>query len=175
MLTWIDLETTGLDERVDEILEIAVAVTDDELNEIAARNWVVRPSSRAILLSMSEYVRSMHVASGLLDEIASGVRYSITSVAHRAEAFIRTYAPEPTPMCGNSVGFDRRFLAYHAPELEKAFTYRTIDVSSIKELARRWRPEIEYVPDGGKPHRALPDIRHSIAELAHYRKAGFIG
>ena len=175
MLTWIDLETTGLDERTDQILEIGLIVTDDDLNEVAVRSWPVRPSDRAVLISMGEFVRDMHVKSGLLDEIANGQAYPLRHAEAEAIEFLASYRHDAAPMCGNSVGFDRRFLLQHARGLESMFSYRTIDVSSIKELARRWRPEAEYQPDGDKPHRALADIRHSIAELAHYRKAGFIG
>lgn len=177
MLTWLDLETTGLDERTDEILEIGVIVTDDELNEVAAQAWTVRPSNRAVLLSMSEFVRSMHVSSGLLDEVMSGEAYPLRHAEAEAIEFIRAYSGPGSswPMAGSSVGFDRRFLLQHARGLESTFSYRTVDVSSIKELVRRWRPAAEYAPEGGKPHRALSDIRHSIAELTHYRKAGFIG
>lgn len=177
MLNWLDLETTGLDERVDEILEIGIVVTDDDLHEVAAQAWTVRPSNRAALLSMSEFVRGMHAKSGLLDEILSGEAFPLRHAEAEAIEFVRAYSDlgGPAPMAGSSVGFDRRFLLQRARGLESTFSYRTVDVSSIKELVRRWRPEAEYAHKGGKPHRALSDIRHSIAELVHYREAGFIG
>ncbi len=175
MLAWIDLEMTGLDPVTDVIVEIATLVTDDDLEIIAEGPDLVVHQPPDALAAMGDYVRTMHTRSGLLPEIeASTVTLSDAGAA--TLEFLQTHIPEPgtVPLCGNSIGTDRRFLAAHLPDIENFLHYRSIDVSTIKELARRWRPEVaDAAPDKAGGHRALDDIRESVAELRHYRTAWF--
>ena len=168
MLNWVDIETTGLDAKKDAILEVAIVVTDDDLNELASKSIVVMPNvSHSMLMSlMDDYVREMHMRSGLIEVLHRG-----PGPEQAEQALIKFLAEnsEKSPMCGSSVHFDRAFLKEQMPELEKCFAYRNIDVSTLKELVKRWSPSLEFKIDD-KPHRALPDIRASIAELRHYRK-----
>lgn len=174
-LVWIDCEMTGLDLGRDALIEVAALVTDSELNVLGEGvDVVIRPPAEA-LVGMPEVVRTMHTASGLLDELAHGV--TLAEAEERVLAYVRAHVPEPgrTPLAGNSVATDRGFLARDMPALEGHLHYRIVDVSSIKELARRWYPRAYYnSPQKGGSHRALADIRESIAELRYYREAVFV-
>ncbi len=168
-LLWIDLEMTGLDPLRDAILEIATIVTDGQLHVLAEGPVLAIRQTPEVLSRMDEWNQEQHGKSGLLVR----VRASACSEA-QAEAetlrFIRAYVPASTsPMCGNSVCQDRRFLHRRMPALEGYFHYRNLDVSTVKELARRWAPALKPFEKDGR-HRALDDIRASIAELRHYRE-----
>lgn len=173
LIVWIDTETTGLNPDVDEMLEIACIVTDGDLNPVdEGFSVVIKPVTGAIA-SMSDFVYRMHEANGLLGEIPYGA-----PLAH-AETGVLDYIKYAgvesftAPLGGSSVGFDRSFIEQHMPDLAKYLHYRTIDVSTVKELVRRWNPEgYASAPAKTGNHRALGDIEDSIAELAHYRKAG---
>ncbi|MFF4345240.1 oligoribonuclease [Kitasatospora sp. NPDC001540] len=174
-LVWIDCEMTGLDLDRDALIEVAALVTDSELNVLGEGvDVIIRPPAEA-LEGMPEVVRQMHTASGLLDELADGL--TMAEAQERVLAYVREHVPEAgkTPLCGNSVATDRGFLSRDMPELEGHLHYRIVDVSSIKELARRWYPRAYYnSPQKGGSHRALADIRESIAELRYYREAVFV-
>ncbi|MET8540106.1 oligoribonuclease [Kitasatospora sp. NPDC004799] len=174
-LVWIDCEMTGLDLDQDALVEVAVLVTDSELNILGEGvDVIIRPPAEA-LANMPEVVRAMHTASGLLAELEQGV--TLAEAEARVLAYVREHVPEAgkTPLCGNSVATDRGFLARDMPALEKHLHYRIVDVSSIKELARRWYPKAYYnSPQKGGNHRALADIRESIDELRYYREAVFV-
>ncbi|MEU3568992.1 oligoribonuclease [Kitasatospora sp. NPDC036755] len=174
-LVWIDCEMTGLDLDQDALVEVAVLVTDSELNILGEGvDVIIRPPAEA-LANMPEVVREMHTSSGLLEELEQGV--TLAEAEARVLAYVREHVPEAgkTPLCGNSVATDRGFLARDMPALEKHLHYRIVDVSSIKELARRWYPKAYYnSPPKGGNHRALADIRESIDELRYYREAVFV-
>ncbi|MFE1644961.1 oligoribonuclease [Microbacterium sp. P01] len=174
-LVWIDCEMTGLDLDVDEIVEIAVIVTDFELRILdPGFHIVVKPDDSA-LDHMNEFVTNMHRSSGLLGEIPGGV--SAAEAEFRALEYIQRFVPVEgkAPLAGNTIGTDRMFLAKYMPRLDRFLHYRNVDVSSVKELARRWYPRA-YIHAPGKDggHRALADIRESIRELAYYREAVFV-
>jgi oligoribonuclease len=174
-MVWIDCEMTGLDLERDALVEVAALVTDSELNILGEGvDVVVRPPA-ASLDTMPEVVREMHTASGLLTELEQGV--TLAEAEAQVLAYVREHCPEAgkAPLCGNSVGTDRGFLARDMPALESHLHYRIVDVSSVKELARRWYPRAYYnSPRKQGNHRALADIRESIAELAFYREAVFV-
>ncbi|ARQ68694.1 oligoribonuclease [Streptomyces marincola] len=174
-MVWIDCEMTGLSLADDALIEVAALVTDSELNVLGdGVDVVIRPPVAA-LESMPEVVRAMHTASGLLDELAAGT--TLREAEDLVLDYIRQHAPEAgkTPLCGNSIGTDRGFLARDMPRLETHLHYRVIDVSSVKELARRWYPRTYFnSPEKSGNHRALADIRESIAELRYYREAIFV-
>ena len=175
MLVWMDLEMTGLDHDRDVIVEIATIVTDDELAIVAEGPDLVVHVDEDALARMGDVVRSMHTSSGLLDQIRDS-SVDLTEAGAQTLAFIREHVPEPrtVPLCGNSIGTDRRFLAKWLPEIEEYLHYRSVDVSSVKELAKRWYPEsVAKAPGKHGTHRALDDIRESIAELRYYREAVF--
>jgi oligoribonuclease len=172
MLAWIDLEMTGLDPSRHVIVEIASIVTDDDLAIVAEGPDLVIHATEAELAEMDPHVVEMHTSSGLLEQIKA-------STISRAEAEAATLAflaehlgtEVPVPLAGNSIGTDRRFLAAQMSEVENFLHYRCIDVSTLKELARRWNPKVATSAPGKKgAHRALDDIRESIAELRHYRE-----
>jgi oligoribonuclease len=170
-LVWIDLEMTGLDVERQRIVEIAVLVTDSKLDVLADGLDLVVHQPPEVLAEMDDFVRKMHTKSGLLPEIE---RSSITleAAGDQAIEYIRQLVPEPgaAPMCGNSIGVDRRFLDRYLPELDRYLHYRSIDVSSLKELCRRWYPAVyKKRPSKTEKHRALDDIRESVAELRYYR------
>ena len=175
MLVWMDLEMTGLEPERHVIIEIATVLTDDHLNIIAEGPDLVMHATPEQLAEMGEFVTEMHTKSGLLTEVeASTVTVEAAEVA--TLAFLREHAVEEgsVPLCGNSIGTDRRFLQQYMPTLESFFHYRNVDVSTIKELARRWNPEVlSALPEKETSHRALGDIRESIAELVHYRTTLF--
>jgi len=171
MLVWMDLEMTGLDPARHVIVEIATIVTDDHLEVVAEGPDLVVHQPPEALAAMEDVVREMHTASGLL----AAIEASTTTLEEAGEAtlaFIKEHVPEPrtVPLCGNSIGTDRRFLAAYLPAIEEHLHYRSVDVSTIKELTRRWYPgAIEAVPRKATAHRALDDIRESIEELRWYR------
>jgi oligoribonuclease len=173
----MDLEMTGLDVERDAIVEIAALATSATTLEPldAGLTVVVAPPPEA-LAGMSDFVRQMHQRSGLLAEIGTaGV--PLEEAGRRVLEYIKGHVPEPktVPLCGNSIGMDRRFLARYLPDLEEHLHYRSIDVSSIKELCRRWYPRTYYgQPGKGLAHRALADIRESIRELEFYRRTVFV-
>ena len=178
-LVWIDCEMTGLDLGKDALIEVAVLVTDSELNVLGdGVDVVVAPPAEelpGLLEGMVEVVREMHTASGLLEELSSGI--AMAEAQERVLAYVREHVPEAgkAQLAGNSVGTDRGFLARDMPELEQHLHYRIVDVSSIKELARRWYPRVYFnAPKKTGNHRALGDIRDSIAELRYYREAIFV-
>ena len=174
-IIWIDCEMTGLSLTNDALIEVAALVTDYELNQLGdGIDLVIKPPAEA-LEHMDDFVRDMHTSSGLLDELATGT--TMAEAEAQLLAYIRQWAPEASkaPLGGNTVGTDRGFLARDMPELEAHLHYRIIDVSSIKELALRWFPRAFFASpkkEGG--HRALADIRESIAELRYYREAIFV-
>ena len=174
-LVWVDCEMTGLDLEKDELCEIAVVVTDGELNQVdPGLQIVIKPSAQA-LASMGEFVTQMHTDSGLINELANGV--SVETAQVQVLDYIKRWvtSERSAPLAGNSIGTDRMFINRHMPQLDKYLHYRNIDVSSVKELSRRWYPRVYFnMPkkDGG--HRALADIRESIKELQYYRKTVFV-
>ncbi|MFP8961977.1 MULTISPECIES: oligoribonuclease [Streptomyces] len=174
-MVWIDCEMTGLSLSEDALIEVAALVTDSELNVLGdGVDIVIRPPAEA-LDTMPDVVREMHTASGLLDELAGGT--TLEDAEQRVLEYVRKHVPEPgrAPLCGNSVGTDRGFLMRDMPTLEDYLHYRIVDVSSIKELARRWYPKAYFnSPEKSGNHRALADIRESIAELRYYREAVFV-
>lgn len=174
-LVWLDLEMTGLDPESCVIVEIATIVTDAELNVIAEGPDLVVHASEAQLAAMVPVVREMHTRSGLLGDIRAS-QLTVADAEVQTLAFVREHCPKKAqhPLCGNSIGTDRRFLARHMPRIENHLSYRSVDVSTIKELARRWYPELyKNRPRKAEGHRALADIRESIAELRYWRAAVF--
>jgi oligoribonuclease len=175
MLAWMDLEMTGLDPASDTIVEIATLLTDDDLAVVAEGPDLVVAATPAQLDAMSDVVREMHTRSGLLAAIRSST-LSLEEAGAATLEFLRSHIAEPgtVPLCGNSIGMDRRFLASKLPEIERFFHYRSIDVSTVKELARRWLPDaLAGAPHKRGSHRAMGDIKESVAELAYYRRAVF--
>ena len=174
-LVWIDCEMTGLDLEHDALVEIAALVTDDELNVLGEGvDVVIKPPDHS-LETMPDVVRTMHTTSGLLDELAAGV--TLEEAEAMVLAYVREHVPDPgkAPLAGNSVATDRGFLARDLPALDAHLHYRIVDVSSIKELARRWYPRVYFnAPAKNGGHRALADIQESIAELRYYRAALFV-
>ena len=171
MLAWMDLEMTGLDPASDVIVEIATLITDDNLDLVAEGPDLVVSASPESLASMQDVVVEMHTKSGLLDEIRAST-LSLEAAGEMTLAFLKEHIDKPrtVPLCGNSIGVDRRFLAAQLPEVENFLHYRSIDVSTIKELARRWNTAaFRQAPKKAKGHRALDDIRESLDELRHYR------
>ena len=169
-LIWIDMEMSGLDADQHKVLEVAIVVTDAQLNTVAEAPVLVVHQDEAVLAAMDSWNTSTHTKSGLVGRVrASPLREG--DVEARMIEFLQTWVPSGTsPMCGNSVHQDRRFLARHMPRLESYFLYRNLDVSTLKELARRWRPELlNGIVKAGK-HEALADIHESIAELKYYRE-----
>ncbi|MFI9651553.1 oligoribonuclease [Guyparkeria halopsychrophila] len=171
-LIWIDLEMTGLDPVRDTIIEIATLVTDKHLNVLAEGPVVAIHQPEAKLAGMDEWNTRVHGQSGLVERVRQS-DCDLRCGETRTLEFLRQYVPEgKSPMCGNSICQDRRFLARLMPELEAYFHYRNLDVSTIKELARRWQPEVLAGYRKNSNHQAMDDIRGSVAELSHYR-AGF--
>ncbi|MFF5084244.1 oligoribonuclease [Actinoplanes sp. NPDC000266] len=176
LLVWIDCEMTGLDLGKDKLIEVAALVTDPDLNVLGDGVDLVIHADDAALDAMPPVVRDMHAKSGLTDE----VRASAITMAEAEEAvlaYVRQFVPNPrtAPLCGNSIATDRGFLARDMPALDDFLHYRMIDVSSIKELCRRWYPRVYFgQPAKGLAHRALADIRESIRELEYYRRTIFV-
>ena len=171
-MVWIDLEMTGLDPQKDEIVEIAVIVTEADLTEIDEGLSIVIKPNDAPLAAMDDVVVGMHTASGLIDEIPQGT--TLSDAESRVLEYVTSHLPEPrkAPLAGSSVYVDRMFLARYMPDLDSHMHYRLVDVSSIKELTKRWYPRAYFnTPEKTGNHRALADIRESIAELRYYRDA----
>ncbi|WP_285630695.1 oligoribonuclease [Actinoallomurus iriomotensis] len=174
-LVWIDCEMTGLDLRHDALIEIAALVTDGELNILdEGIDLVIKPPEEAVR-QMSEVVHEMHTTSGLLEELPSGI--TLAEAETKVLDYVRQHVPgaKKAPLCGNSIATDRSFLARDMPALDSHLHYRMVDVSSIKELARRWYPRAYFAsPPKKGGHRALADITESITELRYYRAAVFV-
>ena len=168
-LIWIDLEMTGLDTQNDRIIEIATIITDGNLNILAEGPEIAIHQPDEVMAGMDEWNTSQHAGSGLTERVRES-RYSESQAEQETLAFIRQYVPQgASPICGNSICQDRRFLARCMPQLEAYFHYRNLDVSTLKELARRWAPAVaKGVVKSGR-HLAMDDIRDSINELRHYR------
>ncbi|HEX4817435.1 MAG TPA: oligoribonuclease [Nonomuraea sp.] len=175
LLVWIDCEMTGLDLGRDALVEVACVITDSELNLVdEGVDVVIKPPPES-LEQMSEVVREMHTSSGLLPELGSGV--TLSEAESVVLDYIRRHVPEPkrAPLCGNSIGTDRTFIARDMPGVDGYLHYRMVDVSSIKELVRRWYPRVYFAaPEKQGGHRALADIMESIRELRYYRAAIFV-
>lgn len=173
-LIWIDLEMTGLNTDQDRIIEIATLVTDKDLRVLAEGPVVAVHQPTAILEGMDDWNKRQHQASGLLERVR-GSRVDVAEAERRTLEFLRRWVPAgASPMCGNSICQDRRFLHRLMPNLEVYFHYRHIDVSTLKELARRWMPEVTRGVKKTGTHLALDDIRESVAELAFYRQHLFV-
>ncbi|MFD7653920.1 oligoribonuclease [Actinosynnema sp. NPDC059797] len=175
-LVWIDCEMTGLDLGKDALIEIAALVTDAELNVLGEGVDVVIHADDTALDSMPDVVVQMHARSGLTEEVRRST-VTLADAEARVLAYIKEWVPDPrtAPLAGNSIATDRGFIARDMPELDAHLHYRMVDVSSIKELCRRWYPRIYYAQPGkGLAHRALADVRESIRELAYYRRTAFV-
>ncbi|MGI5525802.1 oligoribonuclease [Micromonospora sp. CA-259024] len=176
LLVWIDCEMTGLDLGRDKLIEVAALVTDPDLNVLGDGVDVVIHADEAALEAMPEIVQTMHARSGLTEE----VRRSVVTLAEAEDLvldYVRSFVKDPrtAPLCGNSIATDRGFIARDMPRLDAHLHYRMIDVSSIKELSRRWYPRVYFgQPQKGLAHRALADIRESIRELEYYRRTVFV-
>ncbi|MEQ8842785.1 MAG: oligoribonuclease [Acidimicrobiales bacterium] len=176
MLAWMDLEMTGLDPSRHTIVEIATLLTDDDLELVAEGPDLIVRATAAELAEMDDFVTDMHTRSGLLEKISAST-VSLEEAGEQTMAFLREHIPEArtVPLCGNSIGTDRRFLAAYLPEVEEFLHYRSVDVSTLKELARRWYPDaFASAPKKAAGHRALDDIRESLDELRHYRSTLFV-
>lgn len=174
-LVWIDCEMTGLDLSVDELVEVAVIVTDYDLVALDPGFSIVIKPDQTAWDGMGEFVRNMHIDSGLATEVDSGV--SLADAEYAVNEYILRFVPTPqsAPLAGNTIGTDRAFLAKYMPRVDSHLHYRSIDVSSIKELSRRWFPRIYFnAPPKNGGHRALADIQESIRELDYYRRAVFV-
>ncbi|MBK6669534.1 MAG: oligoribonuclease [Actinobacteria bacterium] len=175
MLAWMDLEMTGLDATTDVIVEIATLITDDDLNIVAEGPDLVVHQPAESLAAMDAVVVKMHTDSGLLDQIAAST-VTLTEAGDATMAFLREHigTPRTVPLCGNSIGTDRRFLTAYLPDIEEFLHYRSVDVSTIKELARRWYPDsFAEAPRKATAHRAMDDIRESVDELRFWRERVF--
>ncbi|MBY5948512.1 oligoribonuclease [Photobacterium rosenbergii] len=169
-LIWIDLEMTGLDPEAHKIIEIATIVTDAQLNVLAEGPVLAIHQPEAELAKMDEWCTTTHTNSGLVERIRQS-RISEEDAVRQTIAFLEQWVPKgASPICGNSIGQDRRFLYKHMPKLEQYFHYRYLDVSTLKELTRRWKPEVLDGFSKKGSHLALDDIRDSIAELRYYRE-----
>ncbi|MEM7284943.1 MAG: oligoribonuclease [Actinomycetota bacterium] len=176
MLAWMDLEMTGLEPGRHVIVEIATLITDDDLELIAEGPDLVIHATDEQLIEMDKVVVEMHTRSGLLDQIKASTM-TLEEAGAETLAFLKEHIPEArtVPLCGNSIGTDRRFLARFLPEIEQFLHYRSVDVSTVKELARRWNPDtVSKAPGKAGGHRAMDDIKESLTELRHYRNAFFV-
>lgn len=169
-LIWIDLEMTGLNPAVDRIIEAAIVVTDSQLEIVARSEAYAVHQPRAVLDAMDQWNRSTHARSGLVERVLASA-YTDADVEHRLLGFLSTLIPASrSPMCGNSICQDRRFLARYMPQLEAYFHYRNLDVSTLKELCKRWRPDIARGFTKKSDHTALSDVLLSIDEMRYYRQ-----
>ena len=175
LLVWVDCEMTGLDLEVDELVEVAVVITNYDLVPVDPGFTIVIKPDQSAFDHMGEFVRDMHTASGLLDEIPNGV--SLADAEYQVLEYILRFVPDhgTAPLAGNTIGTDRAFLAKYMPRVDAHLHYRNVDVSSIKELVRRWYPRVYYSsPAKTGNHRALADVQESIEELRYYREAVFV-
>ena len=176
LLVWIDCEMTGLDLQRDALIEVAALVTDPDLNVLGEGVDVVINADDALLDGMVDVVRDMHARSGLTEEVRRATA-SVDEAERRVLDYVRAHVPEPrtVPLAGNSIATDRGFISRDMPTLDAHLHYRMVDVSSIKELCRRWYPRIFFAkPEKGMAHRALADIEESIRELSFYRRTMFV-
>ena len=176
LLVWIDCEMTGLDLGKDALIEVAALVTDPDLNVLGEGVDLVIHAEDAQLDGMLDVVRDMHAKSGLTDAVRAST-LTLAEAEQQLLAYIKRFVPDrrTAPLCGNSIGTDRGFLARDMPELDDHLHYRMVDVSSVKELARRWFPRVYFAqPPKGLAHRALADIIESVRELAYYRRTLFV-
>ena len=174
-LVWIDCEMTGLDVETDCLVEIAVVVTNSELEVLDAGLDIVIKPTEAGLANMNDFVRDMHTKSGLIEEFDAGV--DLAEAERMVLEYVQRFVPDArtAPLAGNSIGTDRMFLNRYMPALDQHLHYRNIDVSSVKELSRRWFPRVYFnLPKKTGDHRALADILESIEELRYYRKTVFV-
>ncbi|WP_026128315.1 oligoribonuclease [Nocardiopsis halophila] len=174
-LVWIDCEMTGLDLENDALIEVACVVTDGQLNLLDEGLDIVIKPPQSALEHMGDFVTKMHTDSGLIDELDNGV--TLQEAEERVLEYIKRFVPEPkkAPLCGNSIATDRLFIARDMPRIDDFLHYRMVDVSSIKELLRRWYPRVYFnSPEKHGGHRALADITESIQELRYYRAAAFV-
>ena len=174
-LVWLDMEMTGLNPDSDRIIELAIVVTNSELEMVAeSPSWAVHQPPE-VLAGMDEWNQKTHGRSGLIDRVRAST-LDEAAVEAEALAFVRKYAlPDHSPMCGNSIGQDRRFMVRYMPQLEGFFHYRNLDVSTLKELCKRWRPEVYKGFKKKSRHTALADIQESIDELKYYRAHFLLG
>lgn len=172
-LVWLDLEMTGLDPEKDVVLEIATVVTDSELSILAEGPCLAIKHPDAVLDGMDPWCVEQHGRSGLTQRCRESRVTTLDAQARTLEFLSSWCVPGKSPLCGNTIGQDRRFLVKYMPRLSEFFHYRSIDVSSIKELVQRWYPEAKYSYSKSKQHLSLEDVRESIAELVHYRKTVF--
>jgi oligoribonuclease len=175
-LVWIDCEMTGLDLIRDKLIEVAVLITDSELNALDPGLDLIISAADADLDGMTEVVKEMHAKSGLTEEVRAST-LTLAEAEQQLLTYVKRFVPErrTAPLCGNSIGTDRGFLARDMPELDDHLHYRMVDVSSVKELARRWFPRVYFAqPAKGLAHRALADIIESVRELAYYRRTLFV-
>lgn len=169
-LIWIDMEMSGLNPDTDRVLEVAIVITDQELNTVAEAPVLVVHQSDSVLAAMDEWNTSTHTKSGLVERVKAS-RLTEREVDEQLVAFLADYVPPRiSPLCGNSVHQDRRFMVRYLPQLEAWFLYRNLDVSTLKELARRWKPQIMTGLTKHGKHEALADIHESIDELRYYRE-----
>jgi oligoribonuclease len=176
LLVWIDCEMTGLDLAVDELVEVAVVITDYNLNPVDPGFDIVIKPDQTAWDNMSEFVREMHTSSGLIEEIPHGK--SLAEAEYEVLEYILRFVPgaQSAPLAGNTIGTDRMFLAKFMPRVDSHLHYRSVDVSSIKELTRHWFPRVYFnAPAKNGGHRALADILESIRELEYYRGVAFVG
>ncbi len=175
VLVWIDCEMTGLDLELDELVEVAVVITDYDLKPVDAGFSIVIKPDQSAMDHMGDFVTKMHTESGLIDEIPNGV--TLAEAEYEVLEYILKFAPDAqtAPLAGNTIGTDRSFLAKYMPRVDGHLHYRSVDVSSIKELSRRWYPRAYFqAPAKNGGHRALADILESIRELDYYRKIVFV-
>ena len=169
-LVWLDMEMSGLDPEIERVLEVAVVVTEPDLTVVAEGPVIVIHQSDAVLDAMDEWNKTTHGRSGLIERVKAS-RLNERAVEAAALAFVQEYVDkEVSPMCGNSIGQDRRFMVRYMPELEAWFHYRNLDVSTLKELCKRWKPDVAKGFEKKADHTALADIRESIEELKYYRE-----
>lgn len=165
----IDLETTGLDYDKCCIIEVGIVVADADLNPVASQAWLVHPTTD--MSEMDDFVRDMHTTNGLLEDLENGLGHPDWAVEWRVLAWLSGLGLEPGtfPMFGSSIGFDRRMLSVHMPRLEEWFHYRNIDMSTIKEVAKIWRPDLKWKPKGSKAHRSVDDCLATLDEARYYK------
>ncbi len=175
-MTWVDLETTGLEPQLHIPLELGLAITDDDLNILHQKSWIIEPAAMPLWPELDPRVVEMHTANGLIEAINNGEGLSIYTVIEDAVDWLDHHGGTGFPMCGSSVaGFDRPWMRVHFPAVEALFHYRHIDVSTVKELCRRWNKRVfAHAPVKKEVHRVLPDLQESIDELGYYQQEFFM-